>query len=196
MAHANRATLISIHVLRVSHEGATGTANCSNQPNYPGNGGFALTGWQVQSDVVASLNTANIPTNLDASAVRTQLNNSFATWKQADNAVPSIAATGSTSITKATANHSYDLLFGRTSASAIAVTSTWRWQNGEIESDTVFNKKLKWFIAGSEGDGCLEKKPRYDVANIATHEFGHTYGLGHPNGGRWETMYSFGFTGE
>jgi len=196
MAHSNRATLIEVHVLEVSHDRATGTANCSNQPNNPGNGGFVLTGWQVQANVAASLNAATIPTNLNGNAVRTQLTNSFAAWKQAEAMAPGITVTGSTAITKATANHSYDLLFGRTSASAIAVTSTWQWPNGDIESDTVFNKKLKWFIAGSEGDGCLETKPRYDLANIATHEFGHTYGLGHPNGGRWETMYAFGFTGE
>ena len=83
-----------------------------------------------------------------------------------------------------------------TSGSSIAVTYTWQWSNGEIESDTVFNSRLPWFIAAGEGDGCLDSTARYDLANIAVHEFGHTYGLGHAADGRWETMYPFGFTGE
>ncbi len=155
-----------------------------------------FTSWKVKGNKVVSLNTNSIPSNLGANAVRTQLSNSFAAWKGAESAAPTIAVTGSTTITKATANHSYDVLFGRISASSIAVTTTWRWPNGDIESDTVFNNRLKWFIASAEGDGCLESQARYDLANIATHEFGHTYGLGHPAGARWETMYAFGFRGE
>src|SRR4029077_4063217 len=61
LAHSNRPTLLQVHVLKVSHDRATGTANCSNQPNNPGNGGFVLTGWQVLANVAASLNAATIP---------------------------------------------------------------------------------------------------------------------------------------
>jgi hypothetical protein len=98
-------------------------------------------------------------------------------------------------VTKPTANHSYDLMWGRTGGSSIAVTYTWRWSNGEIESDTIFNSRLPWAVI-SASDGCNESVAAYDVANIATHEFGHTYGLDHPAGARWDTMYAFGFTGE
>jgi hypothetical protein len=197
LAQTNRATLIDVHRITISKaKPGSGTANCSNQPTNPGNGGFLFTGWKVQGNKAATLNTNSIPNGLGSAAtIRTQLSNSFGTWKTADNAAPSIAVTGTTSITKATANHSYDVLFGRTGGSSIAVTYTWQWSNGEIESDTVFNSRLPWFIANSEADGCDEGTAKYDLANIATHEFGHTYGLDHPNG-RWETMYAFGFTGE
>ena len=195
LAQTNRATLIDVHRIAISYAKAA-TANCSNQPASPGNGGYVFTSWKVKGNKVASLNTNSIPSNLGANAVRTQLSNSFAAWKGAESAAPTIAVTGSTTITKATANHSYDVLFGRIGAASIAVTTTWRWPNGDIESDTVFNNRLKWFIASAEGDGCLESQARYDLANIATHEFGHTYGLGHPAGARWETMYAFGFRGE
>ena len=63
------------------------------------------------------------------------------------------------------------------------------------ESDTVFNASLPWAIL-ADGDGCLESAPSYDLGNIATHEFGHIYGLGHPDSGRYETMYMYGYTGE
>ena len=43
------------------------------------------------------------------------------------------------------------------------MTYTWQWSNGEIESDTVFNSRLPWFIASSEGDGCVESQARYDL---------------------------------
>lgn len=198
LAQTNRATLIDVHRITVSKaKPGGGTANCSNQPGNPGNGGFLFTGWKVQGNKVASLNANSIPNGLGSTAaVRSQLSSSFGAWKAADNAAPSIAVTGTTSITKATANHSYDLMFGRTGGSSIAVTYTWQWSNGEIESDTVFNSRLPWFIASAESDGCVESTARYDLANIATHEFGHTYGLDHPANARWETMYAFGFTGE
>ena len=87
-------------------------------------------------------------------------------------------------------------MWGRTGGSTIAVTYTWQWSNGEIESDVLFNTRLPWFKAASEGDGCYESQAAYDVHNIATHEFGHVYGLGHPGNDRFETMYAYGFTGE
>jgi len=87
-------------------------------------------------------------------------------------------------------------MFGRAGGNTIAVTYTWRWSNGEIESDTVFNSRLAWFTASSIGDGCYETTVAYDLRNIATHEFGHTYGLGHPGDDRFETMYAYGYTGE
>lgn len=79
----------------------------------------------------------------------------------------------------------------------LATTYTWRWNDGTIESDVVFNKGVAWWKAPSEGDGCYETAGAvYDVGNIATHEFGHAYGLDHPTGARFETMYAYGYSGE
>src|SRR5262245_10557884 len=62
LAHTNRATLIDVHRITISKaKPGPGTANCSNQPTNPGNGGFGLTGWQVQGNKVASLNPNTIP---------------------------------------------------------------------------------------------------------------------------------------
>jgi hypothetical protein len=87
-------------------------------------------------------------------------------------------------------------MFGRVSGSAIAVTYTWKWTDGLVESDTVFNRSLGWGNVADTGDGCNETQPYYDLQNIATHEFGHIYGLDHPADGRFETMYAYGYTGE
>lgn len=188
VAKSDRATLIDVDVLYVSKAKPTSGANCSNDGS--SNGLYTLTGWEVQGPKTARLNTATVPGNLGS--VTSVLQASFNAW----NGGPQITvATGGT-VTKPTANHSYDLMWGRTGGSTIAVTYTWEWSNGEIESDVLFNSRLPWFKAASEGDGCDESQAAYDVRNIATHEFGHVYGLGHPGNDRFETMYAFGFTGE
>ena len=197
LTQTNRATLIDVHRTVISKaKPGSGQANCTNAATNPGSGGYTTTGWRVQGSKTARLNAGTIPAGMTLSQVDSALEASFNAWEQAESVAPSFSVTTGATITKATANHSYDLLFGRTSGSSIAVTYTWQWSNGEIESDTVFNTRLAWFIASSEGDGCFESIVAYDLANIATHEFGHTYGLGHAANGRWETMYPYGFTGE
>jgi hypothetical protein len=189
LARSSHATLINIHVTHAKPGPAT--ANCSNAGTSLG--GYELLSWAVAGNTIAHLNTRTVPSGL--SNVAAVLDSSFDAWG-AVSGVPDFNVATDGTVTKATANHSYDLMWGRAGGNSIAVTYTWRWNTGEVESDTVFNSRLPWFIAGSEGDGCVESQAKYDVANIATHEFGHTYGLGHAAGGRWETMYPYGFTGE
>jgi Matrixin len=196
LARSDRAVLIGVHATRAAAKPGPTTANCSNAPTNPASGGYEFTGWEVQDAKTARLNASTVPSYLSTGAVVAALDASFDAWDQAESAAPTIDVTTGSTITRATANHQYDLLFGRTSGSSIAVTYTWQWSNGEIESDTVFNSRLAWFMAGSEGDGCYENQPKYELRNIAVHEFGHTYGLGHAADGRWETMYPYGFTGE
>jgi hypothetical protein len=190
---ASPAILVGVHEIRMPGKGRPGptAATCTNDG--PVQGLYALTGWRVTGDQTAYLNTATVPQGLGS--VTAALQASFDAWR-ASAAVPRITVSTGGSVTRATANRRYDLLWGRTGGSTIAVTYTWRWSDGFVESDTVFNARLPWFQAPSEGDGCYESEPRYDVANIATHEFGHVYGLDHPGDDRFETMYAYGFTGE
>ena len=194
IAHAAKPTaeLIDVHhILKAKQGKPGGQANCTEQSG-PDAGTYRLTGWAVQGNKTAHFNTATTPSGLSTNAVSSALQAAFSEWAGA----PSINVANDGTMTRYTANHSYDLLFGSTGGS-IATTYTWRWSNGEIESDVVFNRNLGWFVASSEGDGCInDAGAKYDVENIATHEAGHVYGLDHPSGARWETMYAYGYTGE
>jgi hypothetical protein len=185
------AILIDVHALEKGKGQPAGTANCTNAGAESGR--FAYTGWKIGGSRTARLNVATVPSNLGS--VTTSLQASWNAWR-VEASVPAVTVGTNGTVTKYTANRSYDLLWGRTGGS-LATTYTWRWSDGLIESDTVFNLKYRWFKAAGEGDGCVEGAGGvYDVANIATHEFGHSYGLDHPSGARFETMYAFGYSGE
>ena len=184
------AILIDVHRARAAKP--SGTANCSNAGAESGK--YAYTGWKIAASRQAHLNVSSVPAYLGS--VTTDLQSSWNAWRAADSAVPSVSVRTDGSVTKYTANRSYDLLWGRTGGS-LATTYTWRWNDGFIESDTVFNRGYTWWRAPGEGDGCYENAGSvYDVANIATHEFGHSYGMDHPANARFETMYAYGYTGE
>lgn len=191
------ATLIDVHEIKAARDHAkpTGGANCTNDGAATGR--YALTGWAVQGSKTALFNTTTLPSNLGLSATVSALQSGFSVWSQGT-AAPSInVATSTSSSLKPTANRTYELMFGRASGSTLAVTYTWRWSDGTIESDTLFNNTITWANLGSEGDGCYENAGSvYDVQNIAAHEFGHTYGLDHPSSARFETMYAYGYSGE
>ncbi|MGH2819566.1 MAG: M66 family metalloprotease [Actinomycetota bacterium] len=192
------AVLIDVHHLRdKGNKGGkrgkpVAAANCSNAGTESGT--YVFTGWKVGGSRTAHLTTATVPAYLGS--VTSALKASWNAWRSADPAVPAVNVATDGTVTRYTANRSYDLLWGRTRGS-LATTYTWRWNDGFIESDTVFDRGVTWWQAPSEGDGCYESAgDRYDVANIATHEFGHSYGLGHPAGARFETMFAYGYSGE
>jgi hypothetical protein len=188
------------------------TANCS--PDGSTHNQFAVTGWKTAAST-ATLVTSSIPTTIktgtdpsavpsgtaSSSDVNSAMQNAFNAWHRADARAPSITvATDNTSTqSRQSADRHDELLFGRVSGNAIAVTYTWRWTDGLIESDTVFSRTLGWAIipdTDRAAGGCYPNWPWYDVGDIATHEFGHTYGLDHAQTDRFETMYVYGYTGE
>lgn len=192
-----RATLIDVEVIQAArtHARPSGGANCSNAGAATGT--YSLTGWAVQGPKTALFNTNTLPAGLGLSATVSALQSGFSVYSQASPAPVINVATSTSSAVKPTANHQYELMFGKAGGQTLAVTYTWRWSTGEIESDTLFNTAVKWTNLGAEGDGCVETAGAvYDVGNIATHEFGHTYGLDHPSGARFESMYAYGFSGE
>lgn len=188
------ATLIDVHEIKMGarNPAPSSGANCVNDGAATGK--YVLTGWAVQGPKTALFNTTTLPSNLGLSATVSALQGGYSAWQGAPNIT---VATSTTSALKPTANHQYELMFGKTGGTTLAVTYTWRWSNGEVESDTLFNTSFVWGNLGAEGDGCYETAGNvYDVGNIATHEFGHTYGLDHPSSARFETMYAYGYSGE
>jgi hypothetical protein len=196
-APAPHATLIDVDVIHAAHSPAgppSGGANCSNDGAATGR--YVLTGWAVQGPKTALFNTTTLPAGLSLSATVSALQGGFSAYSQASAAPAINVANSVTSSLKPTANHQYELMFGKTGGQTLAVTYTWRWSTGEVESDTLFNTSFRWGNL-SAADGCDETAGAvYDVGNIATHEFGHTYGLDHPSGARFETMYAYGYSGE
>ena len=181
--------LIDVHEIRPwpEHGRPAGQANCTNDG--AASGLYALTGWVVGAPRTAHLNLSTVPGGL--SNVAQSLQSAYDAWT----GVPRITVATDGTVTRQTPNRTDELAFGSPGGS-IATTYTYRWTDGTLESDVIFNKKLAWFQAAGEGDGCVETVAKYDVENIATHEFGHVYGLDHPASGRFETMYAYGFTGE
>jgi hypothetical protein len=63
-------------------------------------------------------------------------------------------------------------------ADVLAVTTTYGSGNRRVESDTVFNTAYTW---NSYRDSLSNHPGVEDVRRIATHEFGHAFGLDHPD---------------
>jgi hypothetical protein len=198
---APQATLVRTHVFLPGPAAARDAggkpqptlANCTNDG--VSSGTPTVTGFKTKGGTAhLNVNPATVPTSIAGDAP-SAIAKAFAAWSTG-HAAPAFLVATDGNVTKETANHQTDVLFGRTPGSAIAVTYTWRWNNGDIESDTVFSSRLAWKNLPAEGDGCDELQPFYDLQNIATHEFGHIYGLDHPAGDRFATMYSYGYTGE
>jgi matrixin len=175
-----------------TEDGARLSAAGCNNPG-PGTSDYSLSGSRVNGSTVAHFNPGRIPAGVNNPVGAMQA--AFNTWKAAEPAAPSIRVASDGTTVSPTANHRYDLMFKRLGTSTLAVTYSWRWSTGEFEHDTVFNKQMPWFQAGSEGDGCYESSGRFDLQNVATHEFGHTYGLSHSGAG-FNTMAPSATTGE
>ena len=186
------AVLIDVHSIKPYRGKPVARANCASDGSTSADD-YSYTGWKIAGNPTASLNATTVPSHLGD--VLDEMQASWNAWK-VEGAVPSVEVSNGSAVTKYTANRVNDLLFGR-AGSSLATTYTWRWSDGAVESDTVFNKSIAWVNLGTTADGCWDNAGAvYDVRNIATHEFGHSYGMGHTADGRFETMYPYGFSGE
>lgn len=155
-----------------------------------GTSAYNRTGTRVTAPTTAHLNPAGAPSGA-ASAIQA----SFNTWRAAEPAAPSIGVATDGTSSVPSANHRYDLMFKNLGPRTLAVTYTWHWSTGEYENDIAFNRAMPWFIAAGEGDGCYDGTRAFDIQDVATHEIGHVYGLGHVSSS-WNTMAATATLGE
>jgi hypothetical protein len=159
----------------------------------PGTNQFALDGFKVQGPRTIRFNVSTTPGGL--SNVAGTLQAALSTWSSADSRAPQITVTSDGTTTSPTADHQDEAMFANLGGTTLAVTYTWQWSNGEVESDMALNANAAWFQAPSEGSGCYAVAA-YDVQNTMTHESGHLYGLAHANSSPGNTMYASATAGE
>lgn len=138
--------------------------------------GYVLTGYKWPSLPVAyAINTVSIPAGLDQAAVAGVIKNSAETWDAATRSELFKDAVSNTTAAYGIYDQTNSISFGPiASSSTIAVTMYWfnRKTKALLEFDMCFNNNYRWGISGSTIGTFM------DIQDIATHEFGHSIGLG------------------
>ena len=146
--------------------------------------GYSFTGWRWN---VAENFYNEGGAGISASTAQSIFSASGNRWDNQD-AFNMYGSQGTSSGTVPSANGVNLFDWGDLASNVIA--STWTWSSSGIasESDARYNTDFGWSSSGAAG--------KMDLENIATHELGHTFGLGHSTSGTCLTMYPSGSLGE
>ena len=186
-----------IHRPRVVQHNHLGTCT-TTEPN-PTATDYEETGWHLPAaGITWKLSASTVPASV-VSGAYTAVQNSFATWNNADNGKHFFEG-GQTNAKNTRLDGTNAIMWKRLAPSTIGVTYVWyRTSTNEVvEIDTAFNSRYPWAIFDSNAGECQSSPDAYDVQNIATHEFGHWVGLDDLYSGSDIdlTMYGFGAGGE
>jgi len=139
-------------------------------------GGYVLTGYKWPSTPVTyAINHGSIPAGLIKTAVSDAIKTSAETWDAATGAELFKDAVSDTTAAYGVYDQTNAVTFAPIASSGtIAVTMYWfnRKTKALLEFDMCFNTNYPWGISGSTSGTFM------DIRNIATHEFGHSVGLG------------------
>ena len=146
------------------------------------------------------VNTSSVPSSIKGDTNQL-VQKAFNTWSDAVGSEVTFNKMGETFVVRASLDFKNIIAWGRTSASALAVTYTWYYTatHQVADVDTIMNQKYFWTWADPnswetpEGTTCAYTNS-YDAQNILTHELGHWMGLNdHYTGGYVNnTMYGYG----
>ena len=189
-----RAFIHRPRIVEHNHLGTCTTTTDAGVTDY----GFA--GWHLPAaGITWKLSESTVPTNVSLSDAYTAIQNSFATWNNADSG-KTFSDGGRTNAKNTRLDGTNAIMWKRLGASTIGVTYVWyRTSNNQvIEVDTAFNSRYPWAIFDSKDGECQTTPDAYDVQDIATHEFGHWVGLDdlYSDADIDLTMYGFGAGGE
>ena len=144
--------------------------------------GYTLNGrkWFSSGDAVFHLNNSNGPACcLTSSQQESQISSGINAWGI-------LSKGGSTSLSGARADGTNVISWSKLGGTTLGVTNYTTTDTGQsqvcngnllyrfVEVDVRFNNAFRWMTSS----GCSNA---YDLAGVATHEFGHAAGLGHTN---------------
>ncbi|MFY9462351.1 MAG: hypothetical protein WAP51_04075 [Candidatus Sungiibacteriota bacterium] len=159
---------------------------------------YGSAGWHLTGPRTYYLNQATVPGNIGAANAYAAINGAWASWNAADANIV-VSSGGNTSLKRAKFDGTHLVAWGSVPNNAIGVTYTWYYTStGEqVESDTIFNSRLKWSYTPYATD-CGGVAGTYDLGDIGIHEFGHWVGLDdlYSAADKDLTMYGYGFTKE
>ncbi len=157
------------------------------------------TPWHLPTSWTYTLNPSSVPSSVGSGNLATIAGKAFTQWTNAIAGKVTISKTASdTTANRARFDGQNIITWGRTSASALAVTYTWYYTSSGLaaEEDTIFNKQYPWFWNPSNNT-CTDSNS-YDAQDILTHETGHWMGLDDTYSINYvdNTMYGYGSKGE
>lgn len=165
---------VFVHQERPSHNTlpvCTATQNDTDET-------YGLTGWHIPTGGLSyRVNTSSAP-----SAIRSQVAGAIQaaedTWTAADGDKV-LTYAGTTSVIRARYDGQNTIMWRSLSRGTVAVAYVWYLPaTGEvIDADMMFSTRVKWSVNDPSAGDCGGQASTYDVRAIATHEFGHWFGL-------------------
>ena len=156
-------------------------------------------GWHLPSSWTYNLNLSSVPYSVGSSKLPTIADNAFAEWLSPIRGKINFSRGSDTLATRQGYDGKNIITWGRTSASALAVTYTWYYPDIGLvaEVDTIMNNKYAWSWTPYTTNACVNTKT-YDAQDILTHELGHWVGLNDEYTGEYvnNTMFGYGSKAE
>lgn len=175
--------IVSVHLVCYAPSAPSLDTDCTSNA-------YTLTGWEWSSKYSAKYDPTN--SGLSESGVGTAFDASGKEWDTHTGAAVWGGVTQNNGGASAGKKNGVNQ-FGWKNAGASTIAVTYTWSSGGVasESDAKYNKQFAWSLSGEAN--------KMDLQNIATHELGHTFGLGHPasnNANSCLTMYAYADYGE